>query len=111
MNPVPVLAEGNSNFGAPSAILPYCQGFKSNLRLDSAKENAIFLYHQASAVDWDPEASFQAGIVSSKRLLKELERGADERDLRIVISRVIGELCGLSDETKGAKEFLETPDM
>lgn len=99
--PTNVWAQGESDALTSAVAFSYCSGFKSQLAPYSAKEKALFLYHQNASLAWDPELAFQAGATSSGRLLEELERGADDNDLRIVISRVVGELCGFTTGESG----------
>ncbi len=105
-NPADVLAQGESDNLVSTALVSYCSGFQSQLPAYSAKEKALLQYHQKLALEWDADVSFQAGATSSGRLLEELNRGADNNDLRIVISRVVGEVCGLAS---GERNLLTIP--
>ncbi|NEQ50263.1 MAG: hypothetical protein F6K11_09045 [Leptolyngbya sp. SIO3F4] len=105
VNPADAFAQGESDGSASAAMVAYCSGFKSQLAPYSAKEKALFLYHQNIAVEWEPDLSFQAGSTSSERLLAELERGAEVNNIRIVISRIVGELCGFAPEETSVAEM------
>lgn len=98
VGPANALAQVESKDLTSPAMFSYCSGFTSHLASYSVKEKALFLYHQHSVLDWDADVSFQAGVISSGRLLEEFKRGANERELRIVISRVVGELCGFASD-------------